>query len=102
MITESYDYLTSKNKEQYFFESIGEQGSIIKVVLITHIEDDLWNLGFGDLNQGKIDDSVVSNNQDIVKIMGTIAKIVYEYSKEFPYRRIKINPIDETIQSRFS
>lgn len=95
MITEFYDYLDSEDKTQFFFVSEGKQGKIIKMVLFTHLRDDLWNLGFGDLNKGQIDDSIVSNNHDIVKLIGTIAKIVYDFSDVFPLRRIEINPIDE-------
>ncbi len=43
----------------------------------------------------QIDDSIISNNHDIVKLIGTIAKIVYDFSKAFPLSRIEINPIDE-------
>ena len=95
MINEFYDYLDSEDKSQFFFVSEGKQGEIIKMVLFTHLRDDLWNLGFGDLHKGQIDDSIISNNHDIVKLIGTIAKIVYDFSEAFPLRRIEINPIDE-------
>jgi hypothetical protein len=52
-------------------------------------------MGFGDLNEGEIDDAVISNNNDIVKVIGTIAKILYDFSDKYPLRRIEINPVDE-------
>ncbi|MDZ7879797.1 MAG: hypothetical protein U5L45_19115 [Saprospiraceae bacterium] len=55
----------------------------------------LWNLGFGDWKDGKIDNSVVSNNNDIVRVISTVAKIAYEFSGNFPQRIIQIKPVDE-------
>jgi hypothetical protein len=54
-----------------------------------------WNLGFGDLQGVHINDSVVSNNHDIVKLIGTVAKIAYDFSDKFPKRGIEITPVDE-------
>jgi hypothetical protein len=95
MIAEFYDFIDSPDKLQYIFASEGKEKYIIKVVLFTHLRGDLWNMGFGDLKNGEIDDAVVSNNNDIVKVIGTIAKILYEFSDKYPTRRIEINPVDE-------
>jgi hypothetical protein len=95
MITEFYDFIDSPDKSQYIFASEGKEKYIVKVVLFTHLRGDLWNMGFGDLKKGEIDDAVVSNNHDIVKVIGTIAKILYDFSDKYPSRRIEINPVDE-------
>ncbi len=95
MIKDSYDYLVFQNKTYYYFESEGKQGTIQKAIIFTLIEDDIWNLAFGDFHKGEIDDSVISNNHDIVKLFNTIAKAVYEFSAEFPKRHINIEPVDE-------
>jgi hypothetical protein len=95
MITESYEYTDFEDSTHYLFASEGQKGTIIKVVIFTFVEDNFWNLGFGDLNKGQIDGSVVSNNYDIVKLIGTIAKIAYEFSDKFPSRGIRIQPVDE-------
>ncbi len=95
MIKESYDYIAFENKTYFYFESTGNQGIIRKVIVFTHREKNLWNLAFGDLGKGEIDDSIVSNNHDIVKIISTIAKVVYEFSDKFPSREIFIHPVDE-------
>lgn len=96
MLNESYNYVGLENKVDYFFISEGINGKIIKNVQFTRLEDEdnLWNLAFGDYNTGNVDDKVVSNNYDIVKVFNTIAKIVYEYSNEFPTRDIHIEPVD--------
>jgi hypothetical protein len=95
MITESYNYINIKDKIEYLFASKGQQGMIVKIVSFTLLEDNLWNLAFGDLHKGSFDDTVISNNQDIVKIIGTVAKITYEFSDTYPLRSIYIKPVDE-------
>lgn len=95
MIIETYHYIASKNHIQYFFESDGVQGKILKVVLFTHIKEDNWNLGFGDWHKGEIDDAIISNNQDLVKVIGTVAQIATDYLEIYPHRCLVIKPIDE-------
>ena len=97
MIAESYPFVVSSNQTQYFFQSEGSKGKILKIVFFTHIIDDLWNLGFGDVDikSGDIDGSIVTNNQDVAKVIGTVAKITHAFFADFPERSIEIKPIDE-------
>jgi hypothetical protein len=97
MIAESYPFVVSSNQTQYFFHSEGRQGKILKIVIFTHIIDDLWNLGFGDVDikSGYIDGIIVTNNQDVAKVIGTVAKIAHAFFADFPDRSIEITPIDE-------
>ena len=95
MITDSYDFIALGNKDYYYFESEGKQGNISKIVTFTRLKNKFWNLGFGDLQGDQINDSVISNNHDIVKLISTVAKIAYEFSERFPRRSIEITPVDE-------
>jgi hypothetical protein len=95
MITESYPLLASKNNCRFFFESEGIQGKIVKIVLFTPMKDNRWNLGFGDWHKGEVDDLVVSNNQDIVKIMQTVVKAIYLFFEVYPQRIVVFKPVDE-------
>jgi hypothetical protein len=95
MIAEHYDYFAYESKTLYLFESEGEQGTIVKIVIFSPYEGIFWNLAFGDIIGNSIDDSVVSNNYDIVKVMSTIGKIVYDFSAQYPNRGIYIRPVDE-------
>jgi hypothetical protein len=95
MIKEHYKYYGTKDKTLFFFESIGEQGKIIKVVEIREFEENRWNLGFGDWNKGIIDDKTISNNNDVVKVIGTVAKIAYDFFEDHPKATIVIEPIDD-------
>ena len=95
MIKESYNCFEFNNKTEFFFASEGTQGKILKGIVFTYIGNNLWNLAFGDVNNGDIDDSVISNNHDIIKLINTIAKVVYDFSNEYPLRHIIIQPVDE-------
>ena len=95
MIKDTYPYFFSEDKLQYSFVSLGEQGEIQKFVLISYNEENEWNLGFGDLNNGQIDDSVITKNHDAMKTMRTVARIVLEFFEEYPRSVLVIQPIDE-------
>jgi hypothetical protein len=95
MIKEHYKYYAVKDKTFFFFESYGVQGKIIKVVEIREFEENRWNLGFGDWNKGVIDDKTISNNNDVVKVIGTVAKIAYDFFDNYPNATIIIEPVDD-------
>ena len=95
MIKESYVYAALPNKTHYIFQSDGDNGKITKMVIFSNVGKRLWNLGFGDLDGFDIDDSVVSNNNDVVKVISTVTKIAYDFSENFPFRRLQIKPVDE-------
>ena len=96
MVKDAYLYTGLNRKTRYFFISEGENKRIVKTVVFSPLGNRLWNLGFGDLQySGYIDDSVVSNNDDLIKVISTVAKIAYEFSDKYPLRRIQIKPVDE-------
>jgi hypothetical protein len=95
MITESYRYVALKHNTRFVFESEGVQGKIVKIIEFSLLENGEWNLGFGDVKDGRIDDSVVSNNQDIVRVLQTVAAATYEFLDTYPLSIIVINPVDE-------
>ncbi len=91
----SYQYLSAFNSTWFIFESRGPAGIITKVVVYEQKDALRWNLGFGDLVDGEIDDAVISNNSDLVRVISTVAKTVYEFSETHPGRIIFIEPVDE-------
>ena len=95
MIKESYAYIDFRDYTRYYFQSEGHNGKITKIVMFSSLGRSRWNLGFGDLKNGDIDDSIVSNNHDLLKVISTVAKITYEFSDKYPSRRIIIKPVDE-------
>ena len=44
---------------------------------------------------GDIDDSIITNNQDAIKVIRTVAKITMNFFEDYPLSTILINPVDE-------
>jgi hypothetical protein len=95
MITDAYSYIYFKKSTRFIFTSEGAKGKIVKIIQFSYLENNEWNLGFGDAHQGKIDDLILSNNQDIVRVMNTVAKAIYDFFQIYPDSTILIRPIDE-------
>ena len=79
---EFYDY-SQDEKGRYRFTSRGKR-AIIKVVGFTTTgQPDIYNLWFGDLlPDDTIDDMVISNNGDMVKVLATVIQITREFMAE--------------------
>jgi hypothetical protein len=95
MINEAYNLYPSNDNTFFIFESEGPKGKVTKIIEFSYIDDDIWNLGFGDWQKEGISDTVVTNNQDIVKVMNTVAKTVYIFLNQYPNSTIIIKPVDE-------
>lgn len=83
---ETYSYKTNPSFFDYEFESIGPKGMIKKVGRFTLLGTNIYNFGFGDLNEetGEINDSVASGNGDGDKVLATVAQIVFDFAGVYP------------------
>ena len=82
-----YEYLTEANAELFTFISEGPKGSIKKLIVYTQmLEKDIYNLAFGDFNEdtGKIDDQVITDNNDSQKVLTTVASSLYIFTDKHP------------------
>jgi hypothetical protein len=95
MIEETYRYVQVPDELVYVFRSEGINGVIKKIVIFTPIGKNKWNLGFGDWQNNDIDDKVMTNNHDVVKVIGTVAKITYAFFEKYPDAFLIIKPVDE-------
>jgi hypothetical protein len=70
----------------YLFFSEGPRGTITKAVLYSQVEENLFNLGFGNWNEKlrEVDDSTRSNNGDRDKILATVAFTTLDFTNQFP------------------
>ena len=102
MLGETYKLHEFEHSTLFWFVSEGVKGNITKIILFTQNEGEPWNLGFGDYLQGEIHDSVVSNNQDLRKIMFTVAEATYRFLATHPGSVILIQPIDERRKSLYN
>jgi hypothetical protein len=85
-----YPVKADNEKHQYVFFSEGPMGSIRKVVLYEKLDEDFYNLGFGDWNEAlqETDDSSRSNNGDREMVLTTVAFTALDFTDQFPNARI--------------
>lgn len=82
-----YNYQTEDELHYFEFTSIGPKGEIKKVVEYTKVSiDEIYNLGFGDydIEGNKIDDKVITNNNDSQKVLATVASTIYAFTGRYP------------------
>jgi hypothetical protein len=89
MNLEQYNIEAAPDFMEYSFYSDGPKGAIKKVVRFTKVNFSsfiYYNLGFGDWNEQekRIDDFVVSNNQDAERVLATVAATVIDFSNHYP------------------
>lgn len=93
---QAYPIECSADKLRYSFVSSGLAGEIVKLVSYDYYRLSLWNLSFGDANddQTDFDDTVISDNGDMRKVMQTIFQTSLIFTDEYPNRKIYIEPVD--------
>jgi hypothetical protein len=81
-----YEIQFSDFDQIYTFISEGKQGKILKMVRFQEIDESMFNLGFGDFIQStsQVDDKIVSNNGDMVKVLATVLEILDIFLNENP------------------
>lgn len=81
-----YPVVTRESPYVYTFISEGSKGKIAKGIFYTRIGENLYNLGFGDLNEDFSDlcDSSRSNNGDRNKVLTTVAFTALDFTSKFP------------------
>ncbi len=87
MNRDRYKLESDKSLMLFEFASIGPKGKIIKVVQFSEINyKNIYNLGFGDMNleTGKIDDTIITNNGDSQKVLATVASTIYLFTDKHP------------------
>jgi hypothetical protein len=81
-----YPTVTDDEHLAYEFLSQGSKGTIKKVVLYQQIEENIYNLAFGDWDEIKqtINDRMRSNNDDRDMVLVTVASTVIDFLKYHP------------------
>ncbi len=81
----------------FTFISKGKKGEITKVVRYDLIDGDVFNLGFGDLASElfDLDDSVNSNNGDIVKVVATVIQTLPLFFEKYPDKVVLFSGSDQ-------
>ena len=86
-----YEYSTEDDLLFFEFESYGRKGLIKKIVQYTKMSiEGYYNLGFGDYNEesNEIDDKVVTNNGDGLKVLATVVSTLYAFTGKYPHANV--------------
>ena len=99
MLNDFYPFTPIIEDTHFVFESKGKEGIVYKVILFASIEEERWNLGFGDLNlkTGDIDDAVMSDNHDAAKVMRTVAKAAFVFLRPLSMLLKNINTVKKIL-----
>lgn len=87
MRKDRYNLEASDSFKSYEFISEGPKGRISKIVKYTETDiDNYYNLGFGNKLSGTddFDDTAISNNQDSLRVLATVAATVYSFTYKYP------------------
>lgn len=81
MIDRKYEVVASNDWLIYEFVSIGPKGNIPKTVIYQQIDDNMYNLAFGDKDSisGNIDDLVITDNQDTEIVLANVASTLFDF-----------------------
>jgi len=87
-----YPFLSSTRDTIYVFVSPGKHGYIKKIVQFKALHDEIFNLGFGDLDGNSFDfnDSIVTNNGDMETVLATVVTIIERFFDNRPNAQIFI------------
>jgi hypothetical protein len=69
------------------FISEGPKGTIPKLIVFTETNlKGFYNLAFGDKDEvtGKINDKIVSNNNDTEKVLSTVVSAIFTFTDKYP------------------
>jgi hypothetical protein len=77
----SYEFEYSLPQAVYLFTSEGKNGRVGKRVQFDLIQDNMFNLGFGDWKEDEcgFDDLVITNNGDMEKVLSTVIAIAVKF-----------------------
>lgn len=86
MQNSGYNFISNNENYIYTFISVGKKGFIPKLVLFEKLNESEFNLAFGDydaINAG-IDDKIVTNNGDTIKVLTTVVQIIKDFFGHMP------------------
>lgn len=86
----TYHIESSLDAEWHFFKSISQQKIIEKAVVFNQVdkENGIYELIFGDLEDGLVNVKNVSDNQDMHLILATVVKTIYLFFERNPQKTV--------------
>jgi hypothetical protein len=101
MNLEKYNIEVNSTKTSFEFVSEGPKGRILKRIEYSELKvkgiENLYNLGFGDVNleSNDIDFSVITDNKDSEKVLATVINTIYIFAKYHPEAKIHFEGVNK-------
>jgi hypothetical protein len=85
MRLEQYQVKAYEDLFEFEFISEGPKGNITKLVQYSKIDENAYNLAFGDKKEGEneIDDKIITDNKDSQKVLATVAATVLAFTEKY-------------------
>ena len=85
MRLEQYPIKAYEDLLEFEFISEGPKGQITKLVQFLKIDENVFNLAFGDKKEGEndIDDKIITDNKDSQKVLATVAATVLAFTEKY-------------------
>lgn len=87
MKIEKYQLRAEQDLTIFEFVSEGPKGSITKIIEYTETNlKGFYNLAFGDkdIKTGRVNDKIISNNDDTEKVLATVVSSVFAFTDKYP------------------
>lgn len=92
---DEYTFTGNSDRDLFFFLSVGPKGQIPKLVRFDNVGL-YYNLALGDIQEdGTINFTAPTNNDDILKVLNTVAAIIDDFSAAHPGQDIFITGSDD-------
>lgn len=96
----SQNYTPKKIK--FRFTSVGKKGVIKKVIEFKRFKNNRWNLGFGDVKGSGWTDDVISDNDDLRKVLQTVANSMHLFFEMYPTHEVVFIPLENRRKSLYN
>jgi hypothetical protein len=87
---EAYPFVYNKENTRFKFQSKGKRGVFEKVVFITPISDEMYNLALVDYNAAtnEYSDQTITDNGDMPQVLATVLKTINSFLDTQPDKAI--------------
>ncbi|MCF2491562.1 DUF6934 family protein [Dyadobacter sp. CY347] len=87
---QAYPVESNEENTRFQFQSVGKRGVFEKVIFITPLTFDTFNLSLVDFNPatGNYDDLSVTDNGDMPEVLITVVSAIHQFLASNPFKRI--------------
>ena len=91
----AYPTLSNEENTRFEFQSIGKRGIVDKLILITPLSEEVYNVALLDYDPGLRDysDLVVTDNGDMPEVLATVMQVILRFLDIHPDKIINFRDV---------